>query len=69
MTKDSIEQLPEILKKHICTLKKVSLDEEHHESMCESQLAVVDFDRIPQEYARGKGWRCVPKSNDALLIF
>lgn len=68
MTKDSIEQLPEILKKHICTLKKASLDEEHHESMCESQLTVVDFDRIPQEYARGKGWRCVPKSNDALYI-
>ena len=36
--------------------------------MCESPIKVVDFDKIPNEFARGKGWSGVPKSNDALYI-
>lgn len=68
MTEDVIRGLPDLLKRHICTLKKASLDDTNHQEMCKSQLKVVDFDKIPKEYARGKGWRGVPKSNDALYI-
>lgn len=68
MTEDVIRGLPDLLKRHICTLKKASRDDTNHQEMCKSQLKVVDFDKIPKEYARGRGWRVVPKSNDALYI-
>jgi hypothetical protein len=68
MTEDIINDLPNILKKHICTLKKASLDDSNSSNMCESSLKVVNFDKIPNEYCRGKGWPNVPKSNDALYI-
>lgn len=68
MTKDRIGQLTDVLRKHTCTLKKASLDEEHSHFMCESELEVVDFDEIPKEYARGREYPCVPKSNDVLYI-
>lgn len=68
MTEDIISNLPDIFKKHICTLKRTSLDESKSINMCESTLKVVNFDKIPNEYCRGKGWSNVPKSNDALYI-
>lgn len=68
MTEDVIRGLLDLLKRHVCTLKKASRDDTNHQEMCRSQLKVVDFDKIPNEYARGKGWRGVPKSNDALYI-
>ncbi|MFA6941081.1 MAG: hypothetical protein WCQ54_08900 [Clostridiaceae bacterium] len=68
MTEDKIKNLPDILKNHICTLKKSSFDDCNSINMCESSLKVVDFDKIPNEYSRGKGWANVPKSNDALYI-
>lgn len=36
--------------------------------MCQSTMKVVNFDKIPNEYARGREWNGVPKSNDALYI-
>ena len=68
MTEDVIRGLPDLLKRHVCTLKRASRDDTNHQEMCRSQLKVVDFDKIPKEYARGKGWKVVPKSNDALYI-
>lgn len=68
MKEETIEKLSEVLQKHICTIKKASFDDSRKESMCDSLLKVVDFDKIPNEYARGKGWRNVPKTNDALYI-
>lgn len=68
MTEEVISKLPEILKQHICTVKKASLDDSNKNNMSESQLKVINFDKIPNEYARGKGWLGVPKSNDALYI-
>ena len=68
MTEEVISKLPEILKQHICTVKKASLDDSNKNNMSESQLKVINFDKIPSEYARGKGWLGVPKSNDALYI-
>ena len=68
MIEKTIDELPEILKKNICTLKKSSFDQSGNEYMCESSIKVVDFDKIPNEYCRGKGWPCVPTSNDALYI-
>ena len=44
------------------------MDTTNKEPMCESALKVINFDKIPNEYARGKGWSGVPKSNDALYI-
>ena len=68
MTEAVINNLPELLKNHVCTLKKASMDKTNHQTMCDSHIKVVEFDKIPDEYARGKGWRGVPKSNDALYI-
>jgi hypothetical protein len=36
--------------------------------MCESQLKVINFDKIPKEYCREKHLPCIPASNDALYI-
>lgn len=55
MIEKTIDELPEILKKNICTLKKSSFDQSGNEYMCESSIKVVDFDKIPNEYCRGKG--------------
>lgn len=68
MTEKVINELPDILKNHICTIKKASLDDSNKISMCDSQLKVINFDKIPNEYAKGKGWNSVPCSNDALYI-
>lgn len=68
MTEEVINNLPQHLKPHICTLRKASMDTTNRSPMCESQMKVVNFDKIPNEYARGKGWNGVPKSNDALYI-
>lgn len=68
MTEETIRKLPIQLSKHICTLKKASMDTTNKISMCGSLMKVVDFDKIPNEYARGKGWVGVPKSNDAIYI-
>lgn len=68
MTEDKLMSLPEIFSKHICTLKKASEDTTNKNPMCGSDIRVINFDRIPNEYARGRGWGGVPKSNDALYI-
>lgn len=68
MTEEIKRGLPDILKKHTCTLQKASMDTTNSESMCTSKMEVVNFDKIPNEYARGRGWNSVPKSNDALYI-
>lgn len=68
MIQEDIEKLPEPLDKYICTLKKASYDMAKGEYMCESNIKVINFDKIPNEYAKGKGWKCVPASNDALYI-
>lgn len=49
-------------------MRKASLDNAHREYICESKIEVIDFDKIPNEYARGKGWIGVPCSNDALYV-
>lgn len=68
MKKQVEDSLPELLKKHITTLRKTSLDETNGEYMSDSSVTVVNFDKIPNEYARGRGWTGVPNSNDALYI-
>ena len=68
MTDEVISKLSPKLKDYICTLKKASMDITHNNPMCESLIRVVNFDKIPNEYSRGRGWSGVPKSNDALYI-
>ena len=68
MIQKIIEELPDILKQHICSMKKVSLDGTNNINMCDSQIKVINFDKVPNEYSRGKGWPNVPASNDALYI-
>lgn len=68
MTEESIVKLPKVLGDYLTTLKRTSKDDTNSVYMTESSMKVVHFDKIPQEYARGKGWRAVPKSNDALYI-
>ena len=68
MTEEVVNGLSEILKKHICTINRASLDDSRKEPMTESKLKVINFDKIPNEYSRGRGWAYVPCSNDALYI-
>lgn len=68
MTDDIINKLPAILREHICSVKRASMDDSKKSFMCESSMKVINFDKIPNEYSRGKGWLAVPHSNDALYI-
>ena len=68
MKDEIIRKLPEPLNKYLCTLRKASLDDTNRVCMCESRLQVINFDKMPNEFSRGKGWAFVPKSNDALYI-
>lgn len=63
-----IDKLPAELVHKCCTLKKASKDNAKGAFMTESQIEVIDFDKMPNEFSRGKGWNSVPKSNDALYI-
>ena len=67
MTNEEIKRLSPILN-HFATLKNTSKDITNNTYMTNSTLNVVDFDKVPKEYARGKDWPGVPKSNDALFI-
>lgn len=67
MTREEIKAMSPVLD-HFVTLKRASLDKEKNEYMTESTIEVINFDKIPKEYARGKGWLGVPKSNDALYM-
>ena len=55
---------------HVITLKRASKDENggHVEYMTESQVDVINFDKVKEAYAREKGLKSHPKSNDALYI-
>lgn len=66
MKDEVLAELPDILKEHTCTMKKASTDSAKNENMTECMIKVIDFDKIPNEYSRGKGWSSVPTSNDAL---
>lgn len=68
MTEKVIDNLPEILKRHICAIRKTSLDDSKAVNMCDSELKVINFDKMPREYSMGKGWGNMPSSNDALYI-
>lgn len=68
MTNDIINNLPDLFKNHISTLKRISYDDKNSIYMCESDMKVINFDKIPKVYSRGKGWPAVPTSNDALYI-
>ena len=67
MTREEITENWPILG-HFATLKKTSQDDSNKLYMTESSIEVIDFDKIPKEFSRGKGWKGVPKSSDALYI-
>lgn len=68
MTEEVIKNIPGVLGRHLCTMKKASYDESNAEYMSDSSLKVINFDKIPAEYLHGKGWANMPTSNDALYI-
>lgn len=70
MKEKVIEELHDILKNNLCTLKGASLDDSKQFKfyMSESKITVVNFDKIPNIYSKGKGWKGVPNSNDALYV-
>ena len=68
MKNEIINKLPEELREHKCSLKEASKDDANSQHMCDSLIEVVNFDKIPPVYAKGKGWSGVPLSNDALYI-
>ena len=68
MKEKVINELHDILKNNLCTLKRASRDDSNRIDMCESDIRVVNFDKIPDIYSKGKGWKGVPNSNDALYV-
>ena len=64
----NIEEYP--ILNHVVTLKCASKDENggRVEYMTESQVGVINFDKIKEAYAKEKGLKNHPKSNDALYI-
>lgn len=68
MKDEVLESLHDTLKKHVCKLRKVSEDTNGKEKMCDSVLKVVNFDKIPKEYAKTIKAPWIVSSNDALYI-
>lgn len=68
MTEESLKYVPDVFSNLNCTLMRTSKDDTNDQYMTESKLKVINFDRVPKLYAKGKNWRGVPKSNDALYI-
>lgn len=66
MKDEILRSLPEVLQKHCSTLKKTSIDGK--KNMTESLVKVVNYDKIPNEFARGKGGKGIPTSVDALYV-
>lgn len=64
----NIEEYP--ILNQIVTLKRASKDENGGcvEYMTESQVGVINFDKVKEAYAKEKGLKNHPKSNDALYI-
>ena len=52
MTKDIIFSLPDVLKNYISTLKAVSHDKTNEIYMSESDIKVINFDKIPNLYSK-----------------
>lgn len=55
MTDKVIKELPDIFIDNICTMKKASTDSTNKETMTESLIKVINFDKIPNIYAKGRG--------------
>ena len=68
MKQNCIETLPVVLKSHIKSLSRISAYNSGNSVMTESKITAINFDKIPNEFARGKNYPTVPKSNDALYI-
>lgn len=64
----NIEEYP--ILNHVVTLKRASKDENEDrvEYMTESQVGVINFDKVKEAYAKEKGLKNHPKSNDALYV-
>lgn len=54
MTDKVIKELPDIFIDNICTMKKASTDSTNKETMTESLIKVINFDKIPNIYAKGE---------------
>ena len=65
--RDDIE-INELLKMHLCTLRKASKDNNRDEYMTESKIKVVNFDKMPKEYCKRMKVKNLPCSNDALYV-
>ena len=60
----------EIFKKNITSFKEVSQDTDGQEPgyMTHSEIQVVNFDKVKEDYIRDMKLFCTPCSNDALYI-
>lgn len=68
MIQEVIEKLDPVLRSHLCTLEKASLDDSNEENMSHSKIKVINFDKIAKEYAKKQKIPKLPTSNDALYI-
>lgn len=68
MTKEAISGLPEPLKHMTASLKHCAWDDAAQESMTESNLVAINFDRFSKYYCKKTGVKRQPKTNDALYL-
>ncbi len=70
MNSNNLERLPDELKNNISTLKDVSYDDDNNEYMTNSNLKVIDFDKVKEIYIKNNisNVKPNPKSNDALYL-
>lgn len=67
MEQSIIDNLPDILKNSIDTLKNISYDTINSQYMTNSQKTAIDFDKVKDDYSTQNVIN-KPKSNDALYI-
>ncbi|WP_297712354.1 hypothetical protein [Clostridium sp.] len=67
---NNLEGLPDELRNNISTLKDVSYDNDNNEYMTNSNLKVIDFDKVKENYIKNNmsNVKPNPKSNDALYL-
>lgn len=63
--REPLNNMP-LFEEHLSTLKKTSKDKGRNEYMTESDLEVVDFDKVKEAYIRGMALSEEPCSSDAL---
>lgn len=62
------EELERTFSEHKSTMRVVSYDDKNNISMVDSQMEVIDFDKVKEAYIKSLRLTDTPSSNDALVL-